>query len=160
MYRSKKELKKASGFTIIEVMIVLAVAGLIMAIVFLAVPALQRNARNSQRSADASRMLAAVGECLSAKNGQVSSCDVTTELDGFANTGQNQQLTTVNLTLAAPSAASIPTGTVDRIDIGYGAKCNSAGDALDTTGTTSPRSYAGLYRVEASGTDALRCVAS
>ncbi|MDQ3065292.1 MAG: prepilin-type N-terminal cleavage/methylation domain-containing protein, partial [bacterium] len=31
------------GFTIIEVLIVLAIAGLIMLIVFLAVPALQRN---------------------------------------------------------------------------------------------------------------------
>jgi prepilin-type N-terminal cleavage/methylation domain-containing protein len=31
------------GFTIIEVLIVLAIAGVIMVIVFLAVPALQRN---------------------------------------------------------------------------------------------------------------------
>ena len=37
------------GFTIIEVMIVLAIAGLIILIVFLAVPALQRNGRNTQQ---------------------------------------------------------------------------------------------------------------
>jgi prepilin-type N-terminal cleavage/methylation domain-containing protein len=36
-----------TGFTIIEVMIVLAIAGLILLIVFLAVPALEREARNT-----------------------------------------------------------------------------------------------------------------
>jgi prepilin-type N-terminal cleavage/methylation domain-containing protein len=44
--------KRNEGFTIIEVMIVLAIAGLIMLVVFLAVPALQRNSRNTQRNND------------------------------------------------------------------------------------------------------------
>ena len=44
--------KSQSGFTIVEVMIVLAIAGLILAIVFIAVPALQRNSRNTQRRSD------------------------------------------------------------------------------------------------------------
>lgn len=38
-----------SGFTIIEVLIVLAVAGLILLLVFLAVPTMQRNTRNTTR---------------------------------------------------------------------------------------------------------------
>jgi prepilin-type N-terminal cleavage/methylation domain-containing protein len=54
------------GFTIIEVLIVLAIAGLIMLIVFLAVPALQRNSRNTQRKSDAGALLAAVQEYTSA----------------------------------------------------------------------------------------------
>lgn len=40
---------KEDGFTIIEVMIVLAVAGLIMAIVLVAIPQLQRSQRNTSR---------------------------------------------------------------------------------------------------------------
>ncbi len=44
--------KEEGGFTIVEVMIVLAIAGLVLAMVFIAVPALQRNARNTQRRAD------------------------------------------------------------------------------------------------------------
>jgi prepilin-type N-terminal cleavage/methylation domain-containing protein len=40
---------RSNGFTIIEVMVVLAIAGLIMLIVFLAIPALQRNTRNHDR---------------------------------------------------------------------------------------------------------------
>lgn len=54
--------KAASGFTIIEVMIVLAIAGLIMLIVFLAVPSLQRNSRNTQRRNDVAALLGAVSE--------------------------------------------------------------------------------------------------
>lgn len=37
------------GFTVIEVLIVLAIAGLVLSIIFLAFPALQRNERNSAR---------------------------------------------------------------------------------------------------------------
>jgi prepilin-type N-terminal cleavage/methylation domain-containing protein len=44
--------KKASGFTIIETMIVLAIAGLILLIVLLAVPSLERAARNNARKHD------------------------------------------------------------------------------------------------------------
>ncbi len=37
------------GFTIIEVLVVLAIAGLLLVIIFLAVPSLRRNSRNYQR---------------------------------------------------------------------------------------------------------------
>ncbi|MEO5499499.1 MAG: prepilin-type N-terminal cleavage/methylation domain-containing protein [Candidatus Saccharimonadales bacterium] len=43
------------GFTIIEVVLVLAIAGLIFLVVFLALPALQRQQRDTQRRSDASR---------------------------------------------------------------------------------------------------------
>jgi prepilin-type N-terminal cleavage/methylation domain-containing protein len=65
-----KQIKKEQGFTIIEVLIVLAIAGLILLIVFLAVPALQRNARNQQRKTDAAAILAAVSEFQDNNNGQ------------------------------------------------------------------------------------------
>lgn len=47
--RIKSFFKAKEGFTIIEVMIVLAIAGLIMIIVFLAIPQLQRSQRNTRR---------------------------------------------------------------------------------------------------------------
>lgn len=47
------------GFTIIEVVLVLAIAGLIFLMVFLALPALQRSQRDTQRKNDMSRMVAA-----------------------------------------------------------------------------------------------------
>lgn len=46
---------KAKGFTIIEVVLVLAIAGLIFLMVFIALPALQRGQRDTQRKQDLSR---------------------------------------------------------------------------------------------------------
>ena len=48
------------GFTIIEVVLVLAIAGLIFLMVFIALPALQRSQRNTQRRQDVSRFVSAV----------------------------------------------------------------------------------------------------
>ncbi len=49
-----------SGFTIIETLIVLALAGMILLIVFEAIPALERSSRNSARKQDVQAILAAV----------------------------------------------------------------------------------------------------
>lgn len=50
----------ANGFTIIEVVIVLAVTGMIFLVVFLAIPQLQASRRDSQRRSDAARLGAAI----------------------------------------------------------------------------------------------------
>lgn len=63
--------KRQEGFTIIEVMIVLVIASIILLIVFLAVPALQRNSRNTQRKNDVANLLAAVNEYASNNNGKL-----------------------------------------------------------------------------------------
>jgi len=57
------------GFTIIEVVLVLAIAGLIFLIVFLALPQLQRSRRDTQRRNDAGRILAELENYASNNNG-------------------------------------------------------------------------------------------
>ena len=57
------------GFTIIEVVLVLAIAGLIFLMVFLALPALQRSQRDTQRKNDASRLRAAITDFSSNNRG-------------------------------------------------------------------------------------------
>jgi prepilin-type N-terminal cleavage/methylation domain-containing protein len=52
--------QKEKGFTIIEVVLVLAIAGLIFLMVFIALPALQRSQRDTQRRTDVSRVLTQV----------------------------------------------------------------------------------------------------
>jgi len=52
--------RKEKGFTIIEVVLVLAIAGLIFLMVFIALPALQRSQRDTQRKNDLSRAITAV----------------------------------------------------------------------------------------------------
>ncbi len=56
----KKQLETRKGFTIIEVVLVLAIAGLIFMMVFLALPALQRSQRDTQRSQDVQRLIATI----------------------------------------------------------------------------------------------------
>jgi prepilin-type N-terminal cleavage/methylation domain-containing protein len=66
-----KKVKNNKGFTIIEVLIVLAIAALILLIVFLAVPALQRSAKNSQRRTDATALSTAINEYIANNNGSL-----------------------------------------------------------------------------------------
>jgi len=65
----KKLTNNKKGFTIIEVVLVLAIAGLIFLIVFLAVPALQRNRRDTQRRSDLSRFVAQLENYAANSNG-------------------------------------------------------------------------------------------
>lgn len=64
---TKKDNKK--GFTIIEVVLVLAIAGLIFAMVFIALPALQRSQRDQSRKNDASTVAAAITRNSANRNG-------------------------------------------------------------------------------------------
>lgn len=58
--RSLPAANPAAGFTIIEMLIVLAIAGLILLLVFEAIPTLERNSRNNQRKQDIQAVLEAV----------------------------------------------------------------------------------------------------
>ena len=63
------------GFTIIEVVLVLAIAGLIFLMVFLALPALQRGQRDSQRRSDISRFMSQINSYQTNNGGRVPSAD-------------------------------------------------------------------------------------
>lgn len=74
--------RKEKGFTIIEVVLVLAIAGLIFLMVFLALPALQRNQRDTQRKGDMSRVQTALTSYGSNNRGAVPKAD-TASLTAF-----------------------------------------------------------------------------
>lgn len=59
MLHNVKSMKK--GFTIIEVMIVMAIAGLILAVVLIAIPQLQRSQRDNARQSVLSRLTSEMG---------------------------------------------------------------------------------------------------
>ena len=59
------------GFTIIEVVLVLAIAGLIFLMVFIALPALQRSQRNTRRRQDMARIMSAVTDYQANHNGNL-----------------------------------------------------------------------------------------
>ncbi len=62
-------LKKEKGFTLIEIVLVLAIAGLLLVIVFLAVSGAQKSRRDTQRKNDLSRVAAQLESFASNNNG-------------------------------------------------------------------------------------------
>ena len=59
-YMTKRNINHKKGFTIIEVVLVLAIAGLIFLMVFVALPALQRSQRDTQRRDDYGMLSSAI----------------------------------------------------------------------------------------------------
>lgn len=134
------EKKAQSGFTIIEVLIVLAIAGLIMVIVFLAVPALQRNNRNTQRKADVNAVITAVNDHISNRNGALP-----TAVADYNNNVNYGFYTAGNVTQAAGAQAAV-TDENASIRVVTGAKCADSFDGTTVAGTT--RQFAVQYAVE------------
>ena len=140
-----KKLNKSNnkGFTIIEVMIVLAIVGLIMLIVFLAVPALQRNSRNTNRKSDVGRLGSAATTLVSNLNGAAvsnanfSGATLTTEA------GNLGYYTAANVTAALAATGNIANNTtIDTVRVLYNASCNG------TNAQITARQVAILYSTE------------
>lgn len=142
------------GFTIIEVMIVLAIAGLILLIVFLAIPALQRNARNTQRSEDVGSLIGAFNEYIDNNDNQVPlvSCTGATPCAWLVNakTGfyGSAGWTAANFiyTYSATAQALADPASTDNIVMGNYMDCNATGTA--STHGVSPSNVAILYDLE------------
>ncbi|MCL2371202.1 type II secretion system GspH family protein [Candidatus Saccharibacteria bacterium] len=66
---------KKQGFTIIEVVLVLAIAGLIFLMVFLALPTLQRNQRDTQRRNELGRVASQVQQFMGNNQGRIPAND-------------------------------------------------------------------------------------
>lgn len=130
----KMKLKnQEKGFTIIEVLIVLAIAGLIILVVFLAVPSLQRNSRNTQRKNDVSQVAGAVQEFINNNRGSYNNTTaaITATPPVITNTNRTQ-LTNINYRTIQTGAAvntQNTTGTPfgpETMVIRNGVKCNPA----------------------------------
>lgn len=132
------------GFTIIEVLIVLAIAGLIMVVVFLAVPALQRNQRNTSRKTEANNILSAVSEVQGNKNGNA----ITTG-DEATITG-NVKLSQYTATNVKVVTVTTTEPTKDTVYILPGFACSATDPTATPTsgGTINARSTAVWYAVE------------
>lgn len=150
--------KRTEGFTIIEVMIVLVIAAIILLIVFLAVPALQRNSRNTQRKNDVAGVLAGINEYMANNNGAFPAI--------LCNNATNTTITVVGGSCAAPTnavsvnvsgqfsaapsvtawSAAVSTSVVNQLRIYTGAVCGGTGNNDVVQG--SGRSIAVNYQIE------------
>ncbi len=126
--------KKVEGFTIIEVLIVLAIAGLIMLIVFLAVPALQRNQRNTSRKNDVGRVGAAGTEWLASHNGVL---PATTDQAQFRDlVGTLSQYLAADIKILAAPQSKLGAGELAKIVLVTDGKCDTATAGAVVAGTT------------------------
>ena len=161
-------LGQKTGFTIVEVLIVLAIAGLIMVVVFLAVPALQRSGRNNALSADANSVLTSVGN-YSTNNGGT----LPASLNGSATATPSGGTVTVGASGTNQESPKVGSGTASvmlngttitnattvgtiQIITGTSAVCNPTGTGLSGTGST--RSYVVLYVAEGAPNNVLKCI--
>ena len=162
MVTNTKKLTK--GFTIIEVLIVLAIAGLILAIVFLAVPALQRNSRNTGIRSDAAGVLAAVNDFIANNQGTMptgrtisgNTVTITGPGGSVSSEAKIRGGTSVTWNAGMPGGAAT-SGFTGIINIQTDNKCNATGTAY----VGSLRAVAAGFRVEnTSSTSAPQCIES
>jgi len=147
------------GFTIIEVVLVLAIAGLIFLVVFLALPALQRSQRDSQRKSDLGRTMSQVTAWQSNKQGVLpTSAEWNTTFKTSYMTNSNQQFAdpsdgntytiTEQATLPVTALSTTNNPGAANIWIYRGASCGSAIGVQANTGT---RNYAAVIFQEQGG---------
>ncbi|HWT56170.1 MAG TPA: type II secretion system protein [Candidatus Microsaccharimonas sp.] len=146
---NKLKNRKQEGFTIIEVLIVLAIAGLIILIVLLAVPALQRNGRNTATKNDASSLAGGIGEYKSNNDG-----GNPTTITGTGTVTISGAAGSISATAKLQGSVAPVSGTVataaNTVVYHLGFKCD---------GSASPRSTAVFYWTEqASGGNGQKCV--
>lgn len=161
---NKIKKSNSEGFTIIEVMIVLAVAALILLIVLLAVPALQRSSRNTSLRDAASTVAGAVSTYTSDNDGTVPVCMTlsgsTVSIGGTYSSPSCASPENINVNggtlLGAPTAGTIATYSAlpatpaaSTLYVYSGATCSS-GSTVTTTGA-SAKSIVVLYYLETSG---------
>lgn len=71
----KNNIKSKKGFTIIEVVLVLAIAGLIFLMVFLALPAMQRSRKDTQRRDQLSDLVAQITQYQANNRNRLPNCE-------------------------------------------------------------------------------------
>lgn len=91
-----KQIQKKEGFTIIEVVLVLAIAGLIFLMVFIALPALQRSQRDTQRRDDLARLATAITQYQTNNNGNIPGQGTSSVINSAAFSTANCNSNTAN----------------------------------------------------------------
>ena len=143
--------QKEKGFTIIEVVLVLAIAGLIFLMVFIALPALQRNQRDTARKSDVTIVAAGVTsfssnnrgafpDALQIKSYATNVSDNSRTPDG---TDANLRVNTVTLTPLKPVDSEIV--------VTKGTTCGAANTESVTFGKGSARQFTVVTKLESGG---------
>lgn len=153
MFKAKKLRSNKSGFTLIEVVLVLAIGGLIFLLAFLAFGQATKNRRDTQRRSDAARIISEVENAKGDSNGfgytnaSTLGSFINQYLGGTA-TATGGTFTSNNITYTVTYGSTLPAGNVTSgtgtIVTQQGGKCS--GNVMDTSGGTGD--YAVLVKLE------------
>lgn len=103
----KRQTNTMKGFTIIEVVLVLAIAGLIFLMVFIALPALQRNQRDTQRRQDYAQLASQIQGYMTNNGNKLPSAGASLEASKYMNKDgldPKGEKYTINVTSSSPSS--------------------------------------------------------
>lgn len=143
------------GFTIIEVVLVLAIAGLIFLMVFIALPALQRNQRDTARKSDVSTVSSAVNSFTGNNRGSYpTDAQLQSYTKDLSDNTDNSKVTIISY-ITGTTTYSIGE---EAIKVVKGAKCGATGVAASgattanqTLAVGSKRQYVTIGFLEAGG---------
>lgn len=153
----KNNIKSKKGFTIIEVVLVLAIAGLIFLMVFVALPALQSSQRDTQRRNDLARVATAITQFQTNNNGKVPMAMTTVPagatfisdyLGGDAFKDPDGEAYTITFGTQGTTTYTKPTTLNHVIYVFNKAACD--GESMVASSNTND--YAIVYKLEGSGT--------
>lgn len=141
------------GFTIIEVVLVLAIAGLILLMALIVWPTLQRSQRDTQRRDDVVRFVAQVNSYATNNKGSIPKTDTASInyfLDSYMkrNEGEFKDPQTGNNYTVATGVAQQASATTEKMIYATSARCD--GETI-VAKTGSPRSFAIKIQLEGSG---------
>jgi len=145
------------GFTILELTLVLGIAGAILLIVLVAIPALQRNNKNTQYRQEVARLVAAVGEYTTNNNGNIpKNLAEFQAASAFANL---RDIDSTKLEVVTGVTAITDWSDQSIVKIRVGARCNTNIANIKTPLAGSARQLAFYYVVEGSdgATNIIQC---
>lgn len=144
--------RKQAGFTIIEVVLVLAIAGLIFLMVFIALPALQRGQRDTQRRNDVTRFSAQVTQYQTNNKGDVPATFTTATAASFITKYMNDEWKDPSgdpyAFVAAATATDALTGLTTAGQWTYASGKVCSGESMTAGGT---RNYVIAMKLEGAG---------
>jgi prepilin-type N-terminal cleavage/methylation domain-containing protein len=163
LLESRKQSSRA-GFTIIETLIVLAIAGLILLIVFEAIPALERSSRNNQRKQDIQTVLEAVSHYELSNSGDLPQtvaelCANTTQLSYYTCSTTDLSLTEYSYDSGVPGETAPPasrgpiTGdsAISTIELYNYQKCDANADGKSSNVGAGYNDVVALFALESGG---------
>jgi prepilin-type N-terminal cleavage/methylation domain-containing protein len=123
--------KKRQGFTIIEVLIVLAIGGLMITMVFAAIPFITRSNQNNQRKNDVAIILQSISDYRLHNTGSFTTNVLDLKLSGINSLGYYKASTDIKIN---PSPVISPDTDTTKVYVYNYSKCSQSNDGTKVAG--------------------------